>query len=75
VTRPRKKWRITYRGSDVVDRFTSEKATFEFVQALARSKAGGVADVLTVWVDEGSSGGWQRFETFNMVEMAATVTR
>lgn len=77
MTRPRKKWKLAYTGSDVEDHFDSEKATFEFLRALARSKAAGgdVTDEVTVWVDEGGPHGWQKFEVFNMLEMAAGVPR
>jgi hypothetical protein len=70
---PRKKWRITYQGFDDIDTFTSEAKTYEFVRDLTRSYATnpqGMAQHLTVWVDERRGQGWERFEDHDLAELA-----
>lgn len=70
----RKKWQITYRGSDEVDAFRSEKKTYQFVQDLTRSYAtnpDGMSRHLTIWVDEGHGRGWERFDEQDLAELVA----
>ncbi len=70
MTRLRKRWKLTYAGSDESDEFASQASAYGFVQVLARSKlAGGdITDQLTVWMDEGN--GWTCYEVVDMVELA-----
>lgn len=69
----RKKWKLTYAATGLSDQFASQKAAYEFVQALALSrKAGGsVTSQVTVWVDEGRGYGWEKFEVLDLDEVAA----
>ncbi len=67
---PRKKWAT---GEGVKrDEFTSRRATYEWVQTLARSHAAGMEPVrhLTVWVDEGLGRGWELYETVDLADLA-----
>jgi hypothetical protein len=66
MARPRKKWRLTYPGGHVEDRFTSKRATYEFLQSLAR---GGTTGAVRVWVDEGAGRGWDLYERVNLAEI------
>jgi hypothetical protein len=69
--KPRKKWKVTYRGTDTSDTFTSEKATYEWLRDLARTYFANPASVhprATVWVDEGRSRGWERFDVQDVSE-------
>ncbi len=67
----RKKWRVVYPGSTDVDVLTSEKATYEFVNALRDAWAGGAPGCtgsLTVQVDERQGHGWETYEHINFAE-------
>jgi hypothetical protein len=64
--KPRKKWKVTYRGTDATDTFTSEKKTYEWLNLLARSHATLPDPNVAVWVDEGR--GWKRFDEQNLAE-------
>ncbi len=69
----RKKWRITYQGSDATDQFTSEKATYEFVRALgsrwSSPDRGDMSQHLVVWFAEKGRDGWGRWQRFDEVDL------
>ena len=67
----RKRWMITYRPTTKdSDIFPSKKKCYEFVQHLTNSYRGQPdAPLATIWVDEGN--GWQRYEDFDLAELAA----
>lgn len=70
----RKKWKLTYTGSDAVDQFTSEKKTYEFLRSLAASYGSDPASMdprVKVWVHEGDSRGWQLYDDPDLAELAA----
>lgn len=67
----RKKWKVTYTGSDATDQFTSEKKTYEFLRSLAKSYRADPASMdprVKVWVDEGDSRGWQLYDDPDLSE-------
>lgn len=66
----RKKWRTVYQGGEP-DGFTSERAVYEFVDALRCSWAAGApgsVGALTVQVDEDCGMGWETFEFIDFAE-------
>lgn len=70
----RKKWKITYTGSDATDQFPSEKKTYEHLRLIASLHAHGTAGAaprVKVWVHEGDSRGWQLFDDPDLSEWAA----
>jgi len=69
----RKKWKVTYTGSDAVDNFTSENKTYEWLRSLASAHAADPASTdprVVVWVDEGDRRGWIRFSEENLSDWA-----
>ncbi|MFI2663329.1 hypothetical protein [Micromonospora carbonacea] len=65
----RKKWKVTYVGSDAVDQFTSEKATHEWLRSLANAPDS-KSQRVQVWVDQGD-GRWQLHDEEDLSEWAA----
>jgi hypothetical protein len=72
MARKRKKWQ-TEAGARRI-KHTSEKAAYEQVKQNVKDWAAGTLKPAwtTVWLDEGDSPGWQRYEEINHEEWAAT---
>lgn len=71
MAKPRKKWQVRYRTTSAVDNFGSEKATYAFLQSLARTYFADPDSMdprVYVWVDEGDSRGWQRYDDLMLSE-------
>ena len=70
----RKKWKVTYSGSDAADHFPSEAKTYEWLRSLASSYRTDPASMdphVKVWVHEGDSRGWQLYDDPDLSEWAA----
>jgi hypothetical protein len=69
----RKKWQLRYRGTNTVDNFGSQKATYEHIRSLASAYAANPDSMdprVYVWVDEGGSRGWQRYDDLMLSDLA-----
>jgi hypothetical protein len=67
----RKKWQVRYRTTSAVDNFGSEKATYAFLQSLARAyfiDPSSVDPKVMVWVNEGDSNGWLPYDDPDLSE-------
>ncbi len=71
----RKKWRLTYK--DASDDFTTQKAAYDFVQALAAAwhrpdRGAWLTPHVTVWCSERTPHGWtewRRYEDLDLSEL------
>jgi hypothetical protein len=84
VATSRKKWKLTYPGTDNTDKFPSERKAYEFLHALAHNYFADPTSMdphATVWVTDGTDMNgelrWQRFEDIDLTEwshLASTAT-
>ena len=77
MAKPRKKWQLRYRTTTDVDTFPSQRKAYEFIQSLAsayRADPGRTDPRVYVYVDEGDSRGWRRYEDLMLSELAPAKT-